>query len=164
MFEGTVCCSVLHIRCPHYMVNINTCALGFTGRLADFIVTVSNTSFPVSAAQLVPPEFVRCGQFPGSPGVGGTGTVTCSPQAINGRFVFISLPQPRSLMMCEVEVRYDGKLVPPTWLSNHMPGKVWGEITYPFPNFNGCTFEVREWISNFIPHFSMGVIIYSYWD
>ena len=25
------------------------------------------------------------------------------------------------------------------------------QITYPFPNFNGCTVEVWEWISNFIP-------------
>ena len=25
-------------------------------------------------------------------------------------------------------------------------------ITYPFPNFNGCTVEVWEWTSNFIPH------------
>ena len=30
----------------------------------------------------------------------------------------------------------------PAWISNHMPGKVWGEITYPFLNFNGCTVEV----------------------
>ena len=28
---------------------------------------------------------------------------------------------------------------------------MWAEITYPFPNFNGCTFEAREWISHFIP-------------
>ena len=27
----------------------------------------------------------------------------------------------------------------PAWISNHKPSKVWGEITYPFPNFNGCT-------------------------
>ena len=26
------------------------------------------------------------------------------------------------------------------------------EITYPFPNFNGCTVEVWEWMSNFMPH------------
>ena len=26
-------------------------------------------------------------------------------------------------------------------------------ITYPFPNLNGCTVQVWEWISNFIPHF-----------
>ena len=82
---------------------------GFVDRLYDFIVTVSNTSYPVSADELVPPDFVRCGQFPGSPGAGGTGTVVCSPEAINGRFVYISLPQPRSLMMCEVEVRYEGR-------------------------------------------------------
>ena len=38
-----------------------------------------------------------------------------------------------------------------------MSRKVWDEITYPFPNFNGCTVEVWEWISNFIPHFMMDV-------
>ena len=37
---------------------------------------------------------------------------------------------------------------------------MWGEITYPFPNFNGCTIEVREWISKFIPHFPGHVITY----
>ena len=41
------------------------------------------------------------------------------------------------------------------WISNHMISKVWGEITYPFPNFNGATVEVWEWISNLIPHFMM---------
>ena len=30
----------------------------------------------------------------------------------------------------------------PAWISNHMPGKVWDEITYPFLNFNGATVEV----------------------
>ena len=29
---------------------------------------------------------------------------------------------------------------------------MWDEITYPFPNFNSCTVEVWEWISNFITH------------
>ena len=27
----------------------------------------------------------------------------------------------------------------PAWISNHMPSKVWDEITYPFLNFNCCT-------------------------
>ena len=44
------------------------------------------------------------------------------------------------------------------WISNHMPSKVWDEITYPFPIFNSCTVEVWEWISNFIPHFIMDII------
>ena len=39
-----------------------------------------------------------------------------------------------------------------------MPSKVWDEITYPFPNFNGATVEVWVWISNFIPHIIMDVI------
>ena len=30
----------------------------------------------------------------------------------------------------------------PAWIINHMPGKVWDEITYPFINFNGATVEV----------------------
>ena len=28
------------------------------------------------------------------------------------------------------------------WINDHMPTKVWDEIDYPFPNFNGCTVEV----------------------
>ena len=34
------------------------------------------------------------------------------------------------------------------WISNYIHYKVWDEITYPFLNFNGCTVEVKEWISN----------------
>ena len=30
---------------------------------------------------------------------------------------------------------------------------MWHEITYPFPNFNGSTIEVWEWISNSSPAF-----------
>ena len=36
------------------------------------------------------------------------------------------------------------------------------EITYPFPNFNGVTVEVWEWMRNFIPHFNMHVNTYAY--
>ena len=32
----------------------------------------------------------------------------------------------------------------PTWISNHKPSKVWGDIT-----FQTCTAEAWEWISNF---------------
>ena len=45
-----------------------------------------------------------------------------------------------------------------------MPGKVWGEIIYKFLNFNGCTIEVKEWISNYIPRFIMDIITYPCWD
>ena len=38
----------------------------------------------------------------------------------------------------------------PSMISNHIHYKVWEEITYPFPNFNGCANEVWEWISNLI--------------
>ena len=51
----------------------------------------------------------------------------------------------------------------PAWISNYIRFKVWGEITYPFPHFNGATVEVMEWISNFIPHISAHVITYPFW-
>ena len=50
----------------------------------------------------------------------------------------------------------------PTWISNHKPSNVGDEITYPFPNFNGYTVDVWEWISNFYPHLRIDVITYLY--
>ena len=38
------------------------------------------------------------------------------------------------------------------------------EISYQFPSFNGTTFAVLEWISNFIPHFLMGIITWPCWN
>ena len=52
----------------------------------------------------------------------------------------------------------------PAWISNHMPNKVWNEITYPFSNFNSLTVEVCERVYNFIPHFIMDMITYRWWD
>ena len=48
----------------------------------------------------------------------------------------------------------------PARIVNYDHYKVWDEITYPFPNFNGCTIDVWEWISIFTPHFTVHVITY----
>ena len=48
----------------------------------------------------------------------------------------------------------------PVWGGNHDHCKMWGEISYPSPNVNGCTVEVWKWICNFIPHVIMYVIIH----
>ena len=48
-----------------------------------------------------------------------------------------------------------------TW--NYICYKVWNEITYPFPNFHGCTFELWELISYLISHFIIDVITYPSW-
>ena len=40
--------------------------------------------------------------------------------------------------------------LPVAWIHNHTLSKVWYVITCPFLNFNGCTVEVKEWISNFM--------------
>ena len=39
-----------------------------------------------------------------------------------------------------------------------------GEIAYPFWNFNGVTFEVKEWISNLISNLTVHVFTYWCWD
>ena len=49
-------------------------------------------------------------------------------------------------------------------LRMEMPSKVSGKVTYQFPNFNGATVEVWEWISKFKPHTIMGVVTYPCWD
>ena len=50
------------------------------------------------------------------------------------------------------------------WISNHMPGKVWNEINYPFPYLHGCTTEVWKWVSIVFLHFIMDMITYLPWD
>ena len=40
------------------------------------------------------------------------------------------------------------------WISNNIG------INHLFPNFNGTTVDVWEWMNNFIPHFKMDVITY----
>ena len=44
-----------------------------------------------------------------------------------------------------------------------MPSQVWGDSSYLFPSFNGCTVEVYEWFGNFIPHVMRDVITYPCW-
>ena len=39
-------------------------------------------------------------------------------------------------------------------ISDYIKFKMWGEINYSFPNFNGAVAEVLEWIINFIPQFT----------
>ena len=51
--------------------------------------------------------------------------------------------------------------LPPAWISNHMPSRVWDKITCPFPNSNDAAVEIWKWISNFIPT-KMDVITYPF--
>ena len=45
-------------------------------------------------------------------------------------------------------------------ITNNMPNKAWGGITYPFRYCNGSIIEVWEWIGDFIPHFIRDAITY----
>ena len=60
------------------------------------------------------------------------------------------------------EVRAKTTNLNPVWMSNYIQYKMWDKITYPFPNFNGATVEVWEWISNFILHF-IGQVMVRHW-
>ena len=51
----------------------------------------------------------------------------------------------------------------PAWISGYIRHTVWDENTHPFPNFNGCSVAVWEWISCFILHCIINVISYSRW-
>ena len=49
----------------------------------------------------------------------------------------------------------------PAWLSNYIHYKIWDEITNPFTNFTGATFEVWDWMDNCSPQLTRCVITYS---
>ena len=46
-----------------------------------------------------------------------------------------------------------GLIIIPAWRSNHMPDKVWGEITIQSTHFKGCTADVSEWLCKFNSYF-----------
>ena len=39
---------------------------------------------------------------------------------------------------------WHGLTLIPAWINNHMPCKMWDEITYPFINFNVATVETVQ--------------------
>ena len=49
----------------------------------------------------------------------------------------------------------------PTIISIYIHYKVWVKTTYPFLNFNGCTVEVEEWMSN-SSHTLLGMLLFIY--
>ena len=58
---------------------------------------------------------------------------------------------------------WHGLTLTPTWISNRMHSKIWNAITYLFPNVNGCTVHVWEWIGIFIPYFVLDAITCPCW-
>ena len=50
------------------------------------------------------------------------------------------------------------------WISNCIDYNVWDKIIFPFLNFNVCTVEFWEWISNFTIHFIVHMFIYPCWE
>ena len=50
----------------------------------------------------------------------------------------------------------------PSWIIDYVHCKVWGEITYPFPNFNGAV--VWKLMGNFIPCFTGHIVTCWCWN
>ena len=48
-----------------------------------------------------------------------------------------------------------GYTIIPAWITNHIQSKLLAEITYLFQKICGCIAEFWEWISYFIPDFTM---------
>ena len=72
--------------------------------LSDFLVTVSDTGFSVTYDQLSN-SFGRCGQYSGYPPASQWGRVTCSPEPVRGRYVYVSIDIPSHVLtLCEVRV------------------------------------------------------------
>ena len=49
----------------------------------------------------------------------------------------------------------------PAWISNYIHYNVWDEIAYPFPNFNDYAVEVYKWVSIFILHYWLCLLIHA---
>ena len=60
----------------------------------------------------------------------------------------------RSVILDRKWLYYYKEPLIPTWISTCIHYKVWDYIIHSFPNCNGATVEVCEWISNFIAHFT----------
>ena len=50
------------------------------------------------------------------------------------------------------------------WMNSHKLSKMWHKITHWFPNFSYWTIEVWKCVNNFVPHFTIDVITYPWWD
>ncbi len=79
-------------------------------RLHDFVITVSNTSFPWTNFPLTEPEYVQCANHPGVAGAGNI-KLDCQQQPIIGQYlsVHIQSTSPEILTICELQVFGLGK-------------------------------------------------------
>ena len=74
-------------------------------RLENFTVTVSDQRWPVTIDQLNSPQFTRCGQYHGVPPSRATVTVTCNPEGILGRYLYIYSPNKEQILtICEAVI------------------------------------------------------------
>ena len=71
----------------------------------------------------------------------------------SGLFTRLGNPDLRS------PVHWHGLTLIPVRLSSYIHYKIWDEMIYLFPNFNGATVEVWDWINNFI-HNLLGIWLF----
>ena len=73
----------------------------------------------------------------------------------NGRLAKPSVKSVQGLLFISGALLLTWIIFNPGMLSNRTLNKVWDEITYLFPNFNGYTTEVWEQVIDLIPHLMM---------
>ena len=73
------------------------------------------------------------------------------------------VPSRSTHMYDQAPLYWNGWTLISVWINNHKPWKLWNEITYPFPNLNGAIVEAWDWISCFISHVIMDMIICPCW-
>ena len=92
----------------HYDVTI-MCPIHVSATyMDDFYVVGSNLSFPESLpGPMVGSGYQLCGQYPGTPPVARMSRITCQPQPITARYVYIQVDRsadPKFIELCEVWV------------------------------------------------------------
>ena len=101
-FKSDFLCLMKHVS---LIVSWNVSDDGHSAEnFTNFSATVSNEAYPVSYDQLKQTTFSTCGQHDGRVPPALFGRVTCSPNPIRGRYVYITLPDTSPLVLCEVRV------------------------------------------------------------
>ena len=104
--------NIVFVHCLPYLVKqfrwrIQVMIFCFPDFYMDNVYAVgSDKKFPSTLqGPLTGPDYQLCGQYPGTPPVGQTSVIICSPQPVTARYFYIQvdrLSDPRIIELCEV--------------------------------------------------------------
>ena len=104
--------NIVFVHCLPYHVkqlwwSIQVVIVCFQDFYMDNVYAVgSDNKFPSTLpGPLTGPDYQLCGQYPGTPPIGQTSVIICSPQPVTARYFYIQvdrLSDPRIIELCEV--------------------------------------------------------------